>query len=89
MALMIFPADKMPSQFAELLDLKLREKVANSVNEAILKSKDQRPEAKIRQLVRARAWAEMQARESRVELPETIPIGLDGPADADADAMVS
>lgn len=84
MALMIFPSDKMPSEFKELLDLKLRETVANCVNEAILKSKGQRPEAKIRQLVRARAWAEMQARESRVELPSVIPIGLDGPADDDA-----
>lgn len=87
MALMIFPPDKMPQEFKELLDLKLRETVANSVNEAILKSKGQRPEAKIRQLVRARAWAEMQARESRVELPSVIPIGLDGPSDDDA--MVS
>lgn len=87
MALLIFPTDKMPPEFKELLDLKLRENVANSVNEAILRSKGQRPEAKIRQLVRARAWAEMQARESRVELPATIPIGLDGPPDDDA--MVS
>lgn len=84
MALMIFPVDKMPAEFKELLSLKLRETVANSVNEAILKSKGERPEAKIRQLVRARAWAEMQAREARVELPASIPIGLDGPNDDDA-----
>lgn len=89
MALMIFPSDKMPPDFKELLDLKLRETVANSVNEAILKSKGQRPQAKIRQLVRARAWAEMQAREARVELPASIPIGLDGSTDDDDDAMVS
>lgn len=89
MALMIFPMDKMPSDFKELLNPKLRESVANSVNEAILKSKGERPEAKIRQLVRARAWAEMQAREARVELPASIPIGLDGPNNNDDDAMVS
>lgn len=87
MALMIFPSEKMTPEFKELLDLKLRENVANSVNEAILKSRGQRPEAKIRQLVRARAWAEMQARESRVELPSSLSIGLDGPGDDDA--MVS
>ncbi|CZT24948.1 related to LisH motif-containing protein [Ramularia collo-cygni] len=91
MALMIFPVEKMLPEFKELLDLKLRETVANSVNEAILKSKGQRPEAKIRQLVRARAWAEMQAREARVELPASIPIGLDGRPRShdDDDAMVS
>ncbi|SMQ53795.1 unnamed protein product [Zymoseptoria tritici ST99CH_1A5] len=83
MALMIFPPDKMTAEFKVLLDLKLRETVADSVNEAILNSKGQRPEAKIRQLVRARAWAEMQAREAKVQLPETLPIGLDGPVDGD------
>jgi hypothetical protein len=88
MALMIFPPDKMPPEFKELLDLKLRETVADSVNEAILKSKGQRPEAKIRQLVRARAWAEIQAREAKVQLPESLPIGLDGPVN-DGDAMVT
>ena len=79
MALMIFPPDKMTSEFKELLDLRLREKIANSVNKAILESKGERSEAKIRQLVRARAWAENQAREAKVDLPSSIPIGLDAP----------
>ncbi|CAK3923483.1 related to motif-containing [Lecanosticta acicola] len=91
MALMIYPADKMPTEFKELLDLKLREKVANNVNKAILESRGQRSEAKIRQLVRARAWAEMQARDAKVDLPSQIPIGLDAPDDASPsnDAMIT
>jgi hypothetical protein len=84
MALMIFPPEKMTPEFKELLDLKLRETVADRINEAILKSKGHRPEAKIRQLVRARAWAEIQAREAKIQLAETLPIGLDGPVDSDA-----
>ncbi|KAK4494557.1 hypothetical protein PRZ48_013913 [Zasmidium cellare] len=79
MALMIFPPEKMTPEFKELLDLKLRETVANSVNKAILESRGQRSEAKIRQLVRARAWAENQAREAKVELPAHIAVGLDAP----------
>lgn len=79
MALMIFPPEKMTPEFKELLDLKLRETVANSVNKAILESRGQRSEAKIRQLVRARAWAEAQARESKMDLPTSLPIGLDPP----------
>lgn len=79
MALMIFPPEKMAPEFKELLDLKLRETVANSVNKAILESRGQRSEAKIRQLVRARAWAEAQAREAKYDLPEHIAIGLDAP----------
>lgn len=91
MALMIYPADKMPAEFKELLDLKLREKVATSVNKAILESRGQRSEAKIRQLVRARAWAEVQAREAKVDLPTHIPVGLDAPEDTSAhsDVMVT
>ena len=82
MALMIFPPEKMTPEFKELLDLKLRETVANSVNQAVLKSRGQRSEAKIRQLVRARAWAEAQAREAKIDLPPRLPIGLDAPGES-------
>lgn len=63
---------------AELVDPSLRRKVAKDVNEAILQSQDQRREANIRYLVRARAWAEQQAREKKIELPENLSLGLDG-----------
>lgn len=85
MALMIFPPEKMAPEFKELLDVKLREKVAVEVNQAILESKGERREAKIRQLVRARAWAEAQARAARVDVPHPLPIGLE--VDVPVDAM--
>lgn len=88
---MIFPQEKMTSEFKELLDLKLREKVATDVNKAIREARGESSEAKIRQLVRARAWAEAQARDANIQLPKPFPIGLD-PDDFDelpADAMVT
>ncbi|EXJ84810.1 hypothetical protein A1O3_05483 [Capronia epimyces CBS 606.96] len=63
---------------AELVDPSLRRKVAKDVNEAILQSQDQRREANIRYLVRARSWAEQLAREKKVDLPEHLSLGLDG-----------
>jgi len=62
---------------AELVDPSLRRKVAKDVNEAILQSQDQRREANIRYLVRARAWAEQLARDKKIELP-ALSLGLDG-----------
>ncbi|KAH0844346.1 hypothetical protein AYO21_00816 [Fonsecaea monophora] len=63
---------------AELVDPSLRRKVAKDVNEAILQSQDQRREANIRYLVRARAWAEKLAREKKkIDLPENLTLGLD------------
>lgn len=91
MALMIFPPERMTPEFKDLLDVRLREKIAGDVNKAILESKGERSEAKIRQLVRARAWAETQAREAKVDLPAHVPIGLDiaDESNGDGDAMVT
>ncbi|KIX04286.1 uncharacterized protein Z518_05153 [Rhinocladiella mackenziei CBS 650.93] len=63
---------------AELVDPSLRRKVAKEVNEALLQSQDQRREANIRYLVKARAWAEQLAREKNIDLPENLSLGLDG-----------
>ncbi|KAK5059817.1 hypothetical protein LTR84_009700 [Exophiala bonariae] len=63
---------------AELVDPSLRRKVAKDVNEAILQSQDERREANIRYLVRARAWAEQLARDKKIDLPENMSLGLDG-----------
>ncbi|OAP62963.1 hypothetical protein AYL99_02190 [Fonsecaea erecta] len=62
---------------AELVDPSLRQKVAKDVNEAILQSQEQRREANIRYLVRARAWAEQLAREKKIDLPKNLTLGLD------------
>lgn len=92
MALMIFSPDKMGPEMKELLDLKLRETVAGEVNRALLEEQGMRPEARIRELVRARAWAEAQAKEAKIELPQDMSIGLDAERTGtvgDGDAMVS
>lgn len=95
MALMIFPPEKMTPEFKELLDVRLREQVAADVNRAILEARGERAEAKIRQLVRARAWAEVQAREAKVDIGNHIPIGLDasdelnGVTGNDGDALMT
>lgn len=47
------------------------------MNEAILSSQGARREARIRNLVRLRAWAEQKAREAKKDLPVKLDIGLD------------
>lgn len=77
MALLIFPPDNLAPPLAALLDPNLRKTVANRVNEAILSSQGARREARIRNLVRLRAWAEQKAREAKKDLPVTLDLGLD------------
>ena len=77
MALLIFPPEKLNPRLAALLDPKLRETVANRVNEAILASQCFAREAKIKNLVKLRAWAAEKAREAKKDLPASIPLGLD------------
>jgi hypothetical protein len=89
MALMIFPVDKMPSEVAVLLHTSLRSKVASDVNRAILQNRGQRDEAKLRQLVRARLWAEAAAREAKIDsVPAGLSLGL-GTSSVGDDAMVT
>ncbi|KAF2719066.1 hypothetical protein K431DRAFT_287093 [Polychaeton citri CBS 116435] len=77
MALMIFDQDKMTPEFKELLDVNLRERIAGNVNKALLCNRGMRKEAKIRDLLRARAWAEKQAKDVKVDLPAMVPLGLE------------
>ncbi|KAK5165587.1 uncharacterized protein LTR77_009116 [Saxophila tyrrhenica] len=91
MALMVYTPEKMPAEFKKLLDVKLREKVASDINKAILESRGERTEAKIRSLVRARAWAETQAMEAKITVLPS-PIRLDAAnnhANGDDDSMSS
>lgn len=75
MALLIFPPENLVRPLADILDPKLRREVANSVNQAILSSQGAAREAKIRQLVRMRTWAEQKAREGK-KIPQTLDLGL-------------
>lgn len=90
MALMVYSPNKMPAAQKDLMDKQLREKVAADINRAILGARGERTEAKIRSLVRARAWAEAQARDAKAEIPTRIPLGLDSNERAlDDDALMT
>jgi hypothetical protein len=77
MALLIFPADKLEPQLAELLHPDLRKSVADRVNKAILLSQGQRRDAAIRNLVKLRSWAENSAREAKKDIPGHLDLCLD------------
>jgi len=90
MALLIFPPEKLTPPLKALLDPSLRQTIATAVNEAILSSQGERREARIRSLVRLRAWAEQRARENDYDLPDKIKLELGGQGNGhDGDAMVT
>ena len=74
MALLIFPHNSLSGPLSELLDPELRQTVATEVNRAILNELDYDGEAKIKGLIKLRAWAERRAGEKKISLP---PEGLD------------
>lgn len=78
MALLVFPPDSLEPNLAALLQPGLRQSVADRVNKAILTSRGQRRDARIRSLVRLRAWAENTARDGKKDLPAHLELGLDG-----------
>lgn len=77
MALLVF-TESMSPQIAALFKPDLRREVADRVNQAILRRQGQSVEAKIKEWVRARAWAEREARRLKKDIPDRMAIGLDG-----------
>lgn len=79
LALLIFPSDNLSPSLAALLDPGLRKDIAMRVNEAILQSQGARKEARLRNLVKLRAFAENKARATKPDVfPEKLDIGLLG-----------
>jgi hypothetical protein len=78
LALLIFPSDNLSSSLATLLDPSLRKDIAQRVNEAILQSQGARKEARLRNLVKLRAFAEHKARDAKKDIPDKLDIGLLG-----------
>lgn len=78
LALLIFPPDKLSQSLASLLDPSLRKDIASRVNEAILQSMGARKEARLRNLVKLRAFAENKARDAKKDIPDQLDIGLLG-----------
>jgi glucose-induced degradation protein 8 len=78
LALLIFPSENLAPQLAALLHPDLRKDIANKVNEAILQNQGARKEARLRNLVKLRAWAEQKAREAKRDIPEHLDLSLFG-----------
>jgi hypothetical protein len=76
MALLCFPPDNLAPPLAELMDPQLRRRVGGEVNEAIMVAQGVQKEAKIRGLVRLRAWGEQMLRNQRKDIP-AMDLGLD------------
>ena len=90
MALLIFPPDNLAPPLAEILNPSLRKTVANKVNEAILSSQGARREARIRNLVRLRTWAEQKARETKkIGSNVDLSLKLDGDCENGQDSTMS
>lgn len=78
LSLLIFPPENLTPSLAPLLRPDLRKEIASNVNEAILQNQGAHKEARLRNLVKLRAWAEQKAREAKKNIPEKLDIGLDG-----------
>ncbi|KAF2201739.1 hypothetical protein GQ43DRAFT_22185 [Delitschia confertaspora ATCC 74209] len=76
MALLLLPPEKFEPPHSELLQPSFRRGVANDVNEAILASMGAQREARLRNLVRLRAWAEHTARNAGKDLPAILSFGI-------------
>ncbi|PYI17173.1 hypothetical protein BO99DRAFT_444840 [Aspergillus violaceofuscus CBS 115571] len=76
LALLIFPSDNLSPSLAPLLQPELRKDIANRVNEAILQTQGDCKEARLRNLVKLRAWAENKAREAKKDIPDKLSLGL-------------
>ncbi|OJJ47971.1 hypothetical protein ASPZODRAFT_15417 [Penicilliopsis zonata CBS 506.65] len=77
LALLIFPSENLAPSLAPLLHPDLRKEIATNVNEAILQSQGARKEARLRNLVKLRAWAEQKARQSnKKDIPDKLDLGL-------------
>ncbi|KIW01934.1 uncharacterized protein PV09_06773 [Verruconis gallopava] len=94
MSLLVFQTDSLSPQLAALLKPDLRREVADRVNSAILKRQGYDVDARIKEWVKARTWAEQYARKTKKDIPSRIVIGLDGDEEpqydeANGDAMVT
>ncbi|KAL2885652.1 ran binding protein in the microtubule-organising centre [Ceratocystis lukuohia] len=77
MSLIVFPQAELTCELTSLLDPRLRQEVADSVNKAILSHQDKRGETVIRYLLGMRAWSQKMAENSDIKLPESLQSGLD------------
>lgn len=80
MCLLIFPPDGYSEALKALLDPARRIDIAAGVNEAILRSKGGTGKSKLSGLLKTRVWAERQAKEKQLNIPERLDVALADPA---------
>jgi len=82
MTLLIFKPGGVHASLAHLLEPKMRRHVAVRVNESILLGMGDDQRARLYDLIKAREWSELQARQAKKDIPERLDVGLN-PASAD------
>ncbi|KAJ5701795.1 hypothetical protein N7488_009343 [Penicillium malachiteum] len=76
LSLLLFPCEHIIPSLAALLDPTLRKDIATRVNEAILDAQNAQKEARLRNLVKLRVYAEAKARAVGKDIPDKLDIGL-------------
>jgi hypothetical protein len=69
MALLCFPPDNLVPQLQDLMDIKLRKRIADDVNNALLRRQGIGGESKIKMLVKLWGWAGSALAEQKVDFP--------------------
>ncbi|ANB13078.1 Tna1p [Sugiyamaella lignohabitans] len=69
MALLCFPPDNLIPQLKELMDIKLRIKIAEDVNNVLLERQGMGGDSKIKSLVKLWSWASETLAERKVDIP--------------------
>jgi len=78
MALVVYGNKPLPEEVASLLQPDCRRKIAVDVNHAILKSQNAPHVARIADMLKVRQWAELKARERKLDIPSVLRLGIEG-----------
>lgn len=78
MCLLMIPHDQLEPNLSLMLDSRERQKAAELVNAAMVKSRSARTITSLRKLAKTRAWAEARAKQLGVAVPHKMDIGLHG-----------
>lgn len=77
MSLIVFPRSELTEELSALLDPKLRQEVANSVNTAILEHQELEGESAVRYLLSMRNWTVEKAKDAGVALPPNLELTME------------
>ncbi|KKA28311.1 hypothetical protein TD95_003002, partial [Thielaviopsis punctulata] len=77
MSLIVFPRSELTHELSALLDPKLRQDVANSVNKAILEYQELQGESAVRYLLKMRNWTVEKAEMSGISLDPSLELSME------------